>query len=91
MQRLLKIKVQEVTTEGLVIFSMVAYETLALTANFLLNRKVLLPITDILGPMTHSKFGKIFVWLLLGWLFDHFWKRGEASVSLKLLTVTDEQ
>lgn len=63
--------------EGIIIFSVVAYETAALSINFLCGKKVLMPITDIIGPMTHSKTGKIVSWLFLGYWWDHFYMNGE--------------
>jgi hypothetical protein len=73
------------TLEGIIIFSVVGYETLALTVNYLCGKKVFPPITDLLGPLTHSKFGKIVTWLFLGWAYDHFWKKGESMYIERLL------
>jgi hypothetical protein len=84
MQRLLKS--DDISLEGLIIFSTVGYETVALTANFLAGRKVLPPITDILGPLTHSKLGKLITWAFLGWAWDHFYKKGEELRLAKLLS-----
>lgn len=75
----LKIAGREVGVEGLVIFGAVSYETVALATNAITQRRTIPPITDMLGPLTHHKFGKIGVWLFMGWCWDHFWKRGERD------------
>ena len=80
---MLKIKGRELGSEGLVIFSLVSYETIALFVNFFLDKEVIKPITGILGPLTHSKLGKIVVWMLIGWAFDHFYKRGENEIWMR--------
>lgn len=71
--------------EGFAIYFIVGYETLSLTINFIFGKKVLPPITELLGPLTHSRFGKIIVWLFLGWAWDHFWKKGETMRIEKLV------
>lgn len=77
------------TPEGIIIYSLVGYETAALTTNFFAGRRVIPPITEILGPLTHNKFGKIIAWLFLGWAFDHFYRNGEKSYIAKLELVVN--
>lgn len=75
----LKSLTNDVSIEGAIIYGVVGYETVALTVNFLAEKKVIPPITDILGPLTHTKYGKIATWLFLGYWWDHFYKNGEAK------------
>ena len=76
--------------EGMFIFLLVTYETIALLVNFFCQRRVITPITEILGPLTHNKYGKIATWLFLGWFFDHFYQSGERDYIKKLeLTISD--
>jgi len=71
---------RELGVEGIVIFCAVGYETVALTTNVIAGKRVLPPITQLLGPLTHHRVGKVGVWILLGWAWDHFYKSGERSV-----------
>lgn len=75
---------KEVGAEGIIIFGIVGYETVALATNVVTGKRTIPPITDMLGPMTHHKYGKIGVWLFLGWAFDHFWKKGEREFFEKM-------
>lgn len=89
--KLLKAEVSSYGLEGTLIYMFVGYETLALTVNFLAKKRVLPPITDILGPMTHSKYGRLAAWLFLGYWFDHFYRKGERDYIAKLeLTISAE-
>lgn len=78
------IRGREVGPEGLIIFGIVGYETLALATNAAAAKRVIVPITDMLGPMTHHPAGKIGVWLFLGWSWDHFYKKGESEFIKKM-------
>lgn len=75
---------REFGVEGLVIFSLVAYETAALATNVVTQKRTIPPITDMLGPMTHHRWGKIGVWIFLGWAWDHFWSKGESEFIKKM-------
>ena len=70
--------------EGVIIYGVVAYETIALSVNFFAKRRVIPPITDLIGPLTHSKNGKIVSWLILGFWWDHFYRNGEREFYEKL-------
>lgn len=70
---------KEVGAEGIIIFGIVGYETVALATNVATGKRTIPPITDMLGPMSHHRYGKIFVWLFLGWCWDHFYRRGERE------------
>jgi hypothetical protein len=85
--RKLMVKGRPVGPEGLIIFGIVGYETVALAANAVSGRRVVVPITDMLGPMTHHPLGKIGVWLFLGWAWDHFYKRGEREIIARMISV----
>lgn len=75
---------RELGAEGIIIFCLVGYETVALATNAAASKRVLPPITDLLGPMTHHPVGKMGVWLFLGYSWDHFYRRGEREVIEKL-------
>lgn len=78
---------RSVGPEGVIIFGVVGYETVALATNAIANHRVIPPITDMLGPMTHHPIGKIGAWLFLGWAFDHFYKKGESEFIKKMKAI----
>lgn len=90
MQKSLKMKnfltkrTPDVSIEGVIVYATVGYETVALTTNFLVGKKVIPPITDYLGPLTHSKYGWIIPGFIVAWAFKHFWAKGEEVYILKL-------
>jgi hypothetical protein len=77
----MKIDSNDVSLEGTIVYSLVAYETVALTVNVVAHRRVLPPITDMLGPLTHHRYGWIIPGFLIAWGFHHFYKNGEGHAA----------
>jgi len=75
---------REFGIEGIAIFGFVGYETVALAVNAATGKRFLIPITDLLGPLTHHRVGKVGVWLFLGYTWDHFYRKGERDIIEKL-------
>jgi len=75
---------REFGPEGIIIFGFVGYETAALSVNAITGKRTLVPITDLLGPLTHHRVGKIGVWLFFGYAWDHFYRRGQRDIIEKL-------
>lgn len=76
----MKLHGQDVSLEGGCIFGIVLYETVALVVNFIAGRRIILPITEIIGKLWRHRWGRFLVWAWFGFWIDHFGRAMEQPI-----------
>lgn len=86
-----RLKQGGITAEGAIVFGLCGYETLALSVNTMSGKRVIPPITDILGPLTHHKYGWLIPGFLIAWGYRHFWRNGEVYQAGRMSVIHEMQ